>query len=122
MLVHHKEVIFTSSLIVGVLVGLSTLIAFKFYEKSEKQDIGFIECRIYNGPRYNTNLRGCFGSLTIIKLSDGRIIKTNDLWYEIHNWFKNKPKNELTGEVISDYQEIDKYSNIDEEYIYPSNN
>ena len=29
MLVHHKQVIFTSSLIVGVLVGLSTLIAFK---------------------------------------------------------------------------------------------
>ena len=103
-------------------------IAIKFYEKSEKhiltnnekQDIGFIECRIYNGPRYNTDLRGCCGNLTIIKLSDGRIIKTNDLWYETQNWFKNKPKNELTGEVISDYQEIDKYS-IDEEYIYPTN-
>ncbi len=29
MLVHHKQVIFTSSLIVGLLVGLSTFLALK---------------------------------------------------------------------------------------------
>jgi hypothetical protein len=98
-----------------------------FYMKSESNnEFCFTKCKIYkNGPRYNTNLRGCDGNLIIIKLSDGRFIKTNDLWYELdgpfnETSFKTISINDLIGEVIPiDYKEVDKLFNVDEEYIYP---
>ena len=101
-------------------------IPIRFYEKTKGNNrISFLKCKIYkNGPRYNTALRGCCGLLKIIKLSNGSIIKTNDLWYEMDDLlnekiFKTISKHDLLGEVIHDYKKIDNYSNIREEYIYP---
>ena len=65
-------------------------------------------CVIYKNHRRFEYLLGCSGNLLIIKLSDGRKIKTNDLWY-----IENNKNFILTGEVSIYNNEI-----ADEVYIY----
>ena len=65
-------------------------------------------CFVYtDGPRYGV-FKGCAGNLLTIRLSNGKLIKTNDLWYEKHD-----PECVLLGTVST-------YNNeqTDESYIY----
>jgi len=53
-------------------------------------------CFVYtDGPRYD-QFNGCAGNLLKITLSDGRVIVTNDLWYE-----KYVPECTLFGTVTT---------------------
>ena len=65
-------------------------------------------CFVYtDGPRYD-QFKGCAGNLLIITLSDGRIIVTNDLWYETY-----VPGCNLSGTVRTYNNEI-----VSESYVY----
>ena len=65
-------------------------------------------CFIYtDGPRYD-QFKGCAGHLLTIKLSDGRTLVTNDLWYETY-----MPGCTLSGTVSTFNNE-----KIDESYVY----
>ena len=76
----------------------------------EKQEDGYVQCRIYNGLRYGTFLQGCGGQLITIKLSDNRIIKTNDLWIMNDRWSKTIPDTVLEGTIIKDsYKDFTSY-------------
>ena len=106
----------------------NTQIAIKFYVVSDKhilvngesQKEGFIECRIYNGGRYDTYLRGCCGRHIIILLEDGRVIKTNDLWYISESWTESIYGGELVGKIVDDSREVPKYldKDIHEQFIF----
>ena len=75
----------------------------------EKQENGFIECRLYPKGRYGPSLRGCCGRTVIIKLANGFVIKTNDLWYIAESWTKSISGGDMTGIVIDDSAEVSKY-------------
>jgi hypothetical protein len=81
----------------------------KFYQKTK--DSIWREWIIFtDGPK--TSLRGCYGNILLVQLSDGRKIKTNDLWHS--NYFSILPKNSLSGEISIYTQGVD----VDETYIY----
>ena len=93
----------------------------KFYKKGKKEilheneinEIVYTEYRIYtNGPRYKTTLRGFCGSKIVVTLSNGKKIRTNDLWSEME-WIKDVPKYEITGTC-----EFNENETVDETYIY----
>jgi hypothetical protein len=98
---------------------MNTFIA--FYVKSGKpilheneiNEIGYTEYRIYtNGPRYKTNLRGFCGNKIVVTLSNGKKIRTNDLW-STPKWLKDVPEHEITGTC-----EFNETVKVDETYIY----
>jgi hypothetical protein len=104
-------------------------VALVFYVKSQKailhteeeQENGYLQYRIYNGLRYGTFMQGHGGSIMVIKMSDGRIIKTNDLWAMQECWTKTIPDTVLEGTFINDWTEYQKYKNMTdgiESYIY----
>jgi len=65
-------------------------------------------CFVYtDGPRYD-QFKGCAGNLLTITLSDGRVIMTNDLWYETY-----VPGCSLSGTVRTYNNEI-----VSESYVY----
>ena len=70
-------------------------------------------CVIYKNHRRFEYLLGCSGNLLIIKLSDGRKIRTNDLWYEDITYL-DLPINALTGIVEVNVND----EPVDETYIY----
>lgn len=66
-------------------------------------------CFVYtDGPRYDCGFKGCAGNVLTIRLSDNRVIKTNDLWYEEYN-----PQCTLLGMVSTFNNE-----EIHESYVY----
>jgi hypothetical protein len=94
---------------------------FRFYTESnkhilvgdEKQENGYIECRLYQNGRYGPFLRGCCGRIVIIELENGYVIKTNDLWYIAESWTKSISGEEMTGKIIDDSTEVSKYKETD---------
>ena len=99
----------------------------RFYVKSKKPILvngehntteGFVECRIYRNGRYGQFLRGCCGRTIIIILDNGRIIKTNDLWYISESWTDTICGSDMTGKIIDDYREVPKYKDEDIHGIY----
>ena len=104
---------------------------FKFYVESnkhvlvndEKQENGYIECRIYiETGRYGPGLRGCDGRHIIVELENGLVIKTNDLWYIAESW-TNRISGSMIGKIVDDTETVNKYDNseIHYTYIFPVN-
>lgn len=80
--------------------------AISFYQKASKSSLrrgeepqtGWQRQTIYSG-RHMVNDLGCASSFFIIKLSDGRIIATNDLWNDTSfaGWSTHVPNGALVG-------------------------
>ena len=80
-----------------------------FYKKI---DFMYLECLIYKKKQRYPVIKGCGGISLIVTLSDGRKIRTNDLWYE--DSYIKLPLNSLTGIV-----EVNTNDDpVDETYIY----
>lgn len=84
----------------------------------EKNDIGYVEYRIYENKRY-TNWEGMGGRKFTIKLSNDNTISTNDLWCETNSWKKNISNDDITGNVI--YDEYHIYDKNDSNRVNSNN-
>lgn len=65
-------------------------------KNSELPQTGWTKCMIHDGRHLPSEL-GCCGSMQFIKLTDGRIIVTNDLWYIDWCWTSSVPTGSLIG-------------------------
>ena len=81
----------------------------EFYLKGE---YGYYRCFIQCDGQVLPYIKGCNGNFFIIFFSNGRIIKTNDLWIDTNLWV-NIPENIYICKV-----ELYKNQNFTEEYIY----
>jgi len=82
-------------------------VALSFYQCSSKSTLrgselstsGWQRCKVYDGRHWTKDL-GVAGSMFFIKLSDGRIIATNDLWHDTsgdYGWSRSVPNGALVG-------------------------
>lgn len=87
----------------------------------EKQENGYIECRVYETGRYGPGLRGSDARHIIIELENGLVIKTNDLWYIPESW-TNGFGGSMLGTIIDDTAKVAEYdeSEIHYTFIFPS--
>jgi hypothetical protein len=91
------------------------LIKLEFYEQDNST---YIKYTIYTSARYGKKeLLGCNGDIKTIQLSNGRIIKTNDLWIEYY--IKEIPEDAIFGKIIYDLNKNYPINIIiDESFIY----
>ena len=83
---------------------------FVFYKKF---DYLYRECIIYKDNQRYPMIKGCGVITLLVTLSDGRKIRTNDLWYEDITYL-DLPINALTGIVEVNVND----EPVDETYIY----
>jgi hypothetical protein len=60
------------------------------------------ECIIYDRDitkSYRKDFLGCFADLKTIRLSDGRVIQTNDLWMSCYFKKEKLPSNPILGKI-----------------------
>ena len=81
----------------------------EFYFKGE---YGYHRCFIQCDGQVLPYIKGCNGNFFIVFFSNGRIIKTNDLWVDTNLWV-NIPENIYICKV-----ELYNNQNFTEEYIY----
>jgi hypothetical protein len=77
----------------------------QFYKKNENS---YTQCRIITKQGF---VKGCFGNVLIVTLSDGRKIRANNVW--VMREISILPENALTGKMCIDY----KNETVDENYI-----
>jgi hypothetical protein len=73
-----------------------------FLQRFEDQKSGWQRCVIYQG-RHSQNNLGCGGVMKLFKLSDGRVILTNDLWYDNDSYVSVVPDRALVGYPLNTF-------------------
>ena len=58
---------------------------------------GWSPCRVFKKQRMPGDTLGYGGAISFIKLSDGRVICTNDLWMGNSEWCSSVPQGAMTG-------------------------